>query len=540
MTVSSPDTGKWKISVRATPDFDNTSVYLLIHTRQVLKNVQASQVKAGAAIFFVDKKDLGEGISSITLFNQSRQPVCERLIFNRPREKFVIQANPGEAVYGPRKPVNIDLTTQNISGNPMEGNCSLSVFMLDSLQSVPGQSIISWLYLSSDLNGFIESPEYYFTNTDMKADDALDNLLLTQGWRRFKWNDVLENRKPNFEFLPEIEGPVVNGKIINKITGLPVPHSTAFLSVPGGDYAFSSATSNGQGNIRFAFKDVYKNNALVVQPAMLRDSIFRVDISNPYSEKISSNPIRTIQLSKNQANELLSRSISNQVENTYGMERKRRYTKNFSDSTSFYGRPDRIYYLDDYTRFQTMEEVLREYADDIRVRKEGDKFTFKVRNKLFGTYFDEEPLLLLDGMPIGDATKIIALDPFKIKKIEVVTHIYYVGSSVFEGIVNINSFSGEVGATQIDPNAMVLEYEGIQQQREFYSPRYASAEEQQSHMPDFRNVLYWAPRIATGPDGRSQVSFYSSDLRGRYAVVVQGLSGDGLPGRAVGYFEVKD
>ena len=175
------------------------------------------------------------------------------------------------------------------------------------------------------------------------------------------------------------------------------------------------------------------------------------------------------------------------------------------DTTSFYGKPDRYFNLDEFTRFQTMEEVLREYIDDVRVRKDGDKYNFKVRNKLFNTYFEEDPLILLDGIPISDASKIIALDPQKIKRIEVVTHNYYIGSSVFAGIVNVKSYSGEIGATQIDPNSLVVEFEGLQQQREFYSPQYSSSEAEESHIPDFRNVLYWAPQIITGSDGKSQI-----------------------------------
>ncbi len=88
--------------------------------------------------------------------------------------------------------------------------------------------------------------------------------------------------------------------------------------------------------------------------------------------------------------------------------------------------PTGIINLDEFTRFQTMEEVLREYIDDVRVRKDGDKFSFKVRNKLFNIYFEENPLILLDGIPISDASKIIALDPQKIKRIEVViTQVLY-------------------------------------------------------------------------------------------------------------------
>jgi hypothetical protein len=159
---------------------------------------------------------------------------------------------------------------------------------------------------------------------------------------------------------------------------------------------------------------------------------------------------------------------------------------------------------------------------------------------LFGTYFEEDPLILLDGIPIGDASKIVALDPLKIRRIEVVTHNCYVGSSVFEGVVNVKSYSGEIGATQIDPNALVVEFEGLQQQRVFYSPVYDSQVTRDSHMPDFRNVLNWTPQIQLDPAGTSRINFYSSDLKGKFAVVIQGISKDGLPARAVSFFEVTD
>ena len=540
MNIHSEAAGKIEILISATAEYDNTPVYLFSQTRQLIKNVQVSQIKDGAANFQVDKKDLGDGISSLTLFDQLRQPVCERLVFKRPVERLFIGAKLDQAIYNTRNPITLDLSTQDAAGRPLSGNCSVSVFMIDSLQPLTEQHIVSWLFLSSDLRGKIESPEYYLDNTDTTSDEALDNLLLTQGWRRFKWGDITENKKPSFEFLPEIEGPVVNAKIINKKTGLPVSASVAYLSIPGADYAFSSATSNTQGIVHFGFKDVYKNNAIVVQPALIKDSGYRVDISSPWSDKFSSGSIYTKILSRGLANELLNRSISNQVENTFSIDRKRQYAKSNSDTTSFYGRPDKEYYMDDYVRFQTMEELMREYVEDVRVRKEGEKFTFKVRNRLFGTYFEEDPLILLDGIPISDATKVIVLDPEKIKKIELVKFNYYFGSSAFAGIVNIKSYNGELGATQIDPNALVVEFEGLQQQREFYSPAYPSAKEKESHIPDFRNVLYWAPQINTGDDGRARVTFYTSDLKGKFALVVEGISAGGRPGSSVTLVDVRD
>ncbi|HEY2349723.1 MAG TPA: hypothetical protein VGH64_11930, partial [Puia sp.] len=540
MNVSEEETGKLKVVVHASADFNNTNIYIFSQTRQVIKNIQTGLIKEGETTFFINKSELGDGVSSITIFNQSRQPVCERLVFKRPVDRLTIQAKTDQLVYNSRKPIRIDLSTSHNNNLPLAGNFSMSVFMIDSLQHIPEQSVVTYLYLNSDLKGRIESPEYYFANSDKATDEALDNLLLTQGWRRFKWTDITDSKKPSFEFLPEIEGPVVNGKIINKLTGAPVASSGAWLSIPGDDYAFSSATSDAQGFIRFGFRDIYKNNAIVVQPALQKDSSNRIDIINSYSDKSPSLSIRPMTLSKSQESLLINRSISNQVENTYDIERKHQYFKTSQDTTSFYGKPDKQYNLDDFTRFQTMEEVLREYVEDIRVRKEGDKYSFKVRNRLFNTYFEEDPLILLDGIPISDASKIIALDPFKIKRIELVLYNYYTGSSVFSGIVNVKSFSGEIGATQIDPNSLVIEYDGLQQQREFYSPLYGSKEAEDNHMPDFRNVLYWAPQITTGSDGKSQLSFYSSDLKGKFAVVVQGITADGLPGKTVTQFEVTD
>jgi hypothetical protein len=538
MNISEEETGKLTVGVRATPEFNNTNVYLFTQTNQRIKNIQTKVITNGETSFQLDKKDLGDGISGITLFNNLRQPVCERLVFKRPLENLFIQAKTDQAVYDSRKPVQIELSTSDNNNLAVTGNCSLSVFMIDSLQHIPEQNIVSYLFLSSDLKGRIESPEYYFTNIDKKTDEALDNLLLTQGWRRFKWNDIFEFKKPFFEFLPEVEGPVVNGRIVNKSTGTPVASSGAYLSIPGNDFAFSSATSDAQGIVHFGFKDIYKNNAIVVQPAQQKDSNYRVDISNPFSDKFSSGYIRSLVLSGDQANALLNRSIGNQVENTYGTDKKHQFVVMNADTTSFYGKPDKLYNLDDYTRFQTMEEVLREYVEDVRIRKEGNKFIFKVRNRLFGTYFEEDPLILLDGIPVTDASKIVALDPLKVQKIEVVMHNYYIGSSRFEGIVNVKSYSGELGSTQIDPNSLVVEYEGLQQQREFYSPTYTSRDEQDSHLPDFRNVLYWDPEIRTGPNGKTHVSFYTSDLKGKFAVIIQGISAEGLPGRIATTFEV--
>jgi hypothetical protein len=186
-----------------------------------------------------------------------------------------------------RTPVNIDILTQT-NGQAKAANLSASVFMIDALQKIPGQNIVSYLYLNSDLKGNIESPAYYFEKTDKHTDSALDNLLLTQGWRRFKWEAVLMGKKPAFEFVPELEGQVATGKMINKKTGLAAVGTDAFCQHAGEDHTFNITTSDDSGMIRYSFRNVYKNNVIVMQPALKKDSDNRIDILNAWSDQYSS------------------------------------------------------------------------------------------------------------------------------------------------------------------------------------------------------------------------------------------------------------
>ena len=77
-------------------------------------------------------------------------------------------------------------------------------------------------------------------------------------------------------------------------------------------------------------------------------------------------------------------------------------------------------------------------------------------------------------------------------------------------------------------------------EREFYSPSYSLAIEKQSRLPDYRNVLYWAPQVITGKDGKAQFSFYTSDVARKFLVFIQGITPDGIPGKSILQFEVRD
>jgi hypothetical protein len=511
------------------------AVYMLVHSQNVLKDFRQNNLSNGEAVFIINKNKLADGISTITIFNDEKQPVCERLYFKKPAAKLKIKTNADLQQYGLRKPVHISLTATDNSTLPQAADMSVSVFMIDSLQSADYTDILSYLLLSSELKGKIKSPEYYFTSNDKDADEAADNLMLTQGWRRFNWQDVLQNKKPYFEFIPEYEGLVVDGNISNKFNNLPVQNINVTLTAPGENFQLSGAKSDAAGNLFFNVKKFYGTDNIIIQA----DSNYKVNIASSYSDKFSNQYFSSFKMPKEWKDQLLFRSINVQADNAYLInEKQHSYLYNAEDTSLFYGMPDKQYYLDDYTRFITMEEVMREYVAEVHVRKESEQFHFRAADFPTKTFFETDPLILLDGLPVTDASRIIAFDPLKIKRIDIVARKYYHGNMFANGIVSYATYQGDLADFPLNANEVVIKFDGLQREREFYSPQYDTEDKINNHLPDVRNVLYWLPTLKTNTDGKANFNFYTSDIPGKFACVIQGITPAGFAGSSIFTFDV--
>jgi hypothetical protein len=413
------------------------------------------------------------------------------------------------------------------------------VYRLDSLEPGAQNSILSYLWLSADLTGEVESPEYYFLHTDAKANEAADNLMLTQGWRRFRWEDVLKNRIPTLDFVPEVEGHVITGRISNKKSGLPAENVMAYLSAPGYRFELGTSVSNKAGLVSFDINHFYGKNEVVLLTDTRKDSAYRLDILSPFSEKVITRIPAAFRPSEALRQDLESRSLSMQVQNAYSGDSLQKFSfPRANDSTVFYGEPDKKYFLDEYTRFTTMEEVMREYVTGILVHRRQDRFYFRMMNDPYRQFFDDDPLILIDGVPVFDAGKIIAMDPLKVKKVELVNRKYFFGSLQASGILSYSTYNGDLEGFQLDPGALVLEYDGLQIQREFYSPVYETSAQKSIRVPDFRNLLYWSGDIRPDEQGKEHISFYTSDRPGKYLIFVQGINDQGRSGCLRKTFEV--
>jgi hypothetical protein len=535
-----------RLSVHIESNTTDPDAYVLIHNRQALNNTWHIALKNGAADILLEKNQQGDGISHITVFNSKRQPVCERLIFTYPAQHLDITAQADLQQYATRNKINISLAAKKEDQRVGSASMSMSVFRIDSLQTLNDVTINTYLLLSSDLKGNIESPGWYFTDVSAETTEAMDNLMLTHGWRKFAWENIMQGKSPLFSFVPEFSGHLVTGKIYDSKTGKPAIEIPTYLSVPGKGTQFYPSVSDSNGMVRFDIKNMTNSNEVVVQTNILKDSTYKIDLANPFSENYSSYKFSELSLPSVYAASLLSKSIGMQVQNIYSGKNIKQFRAVGLDSVAFFGVADATYYLDNYVRFVTLEEVLREYVLNIDVKRSGDQFQLPlvdlssqllIHNRL--DYFNANPLILLDGVPLFDISRFMKMDPRKIRKLEVVNRRYFWRGSYFPGILNWSTYTSNLSDLELDPNAIAIDYEGWQPERIFYTPIYDTEEKRSSHLPDFRNVLYWIPTIHTNETGAATANFYSSDVKGKYAVVVNGLSPDGRSGSTVSYFEVR-
>lgn len=514
------------------------TVYLLAHAHQKAAVATTLQVVNGRAVVLLKPDQLPEGVSHFTLFDAAQQPLCERLYFRRPRAEAALSVQLDKASYQTREAVRLQVAAPS---QPAAASASLSmaVYRLDSLNKTAPVSIGRYLALASELRGNVENPDYYFTAAAAEAAAAADNLMLTQGWSRFQWDDVLAPASKPLAFLPEPNGHVIRGQLTQPGTGKPRIGIPVYLSTPSRITRLQNSLSRPDGQVQFEMPRFYGPQELVLQTDAQLDTTSVLKLYNPFSERFAPLTTPSFQVQTSLQQDYTKRHLQAQVQHSFYGNLANRFVRPRPDTLAFYGRPDEVYLLDKYTRFPVLEEVLREYVPGVIVRIRKGDFHFQVVDKLNKSVFENNPLVLLDGVPVFNLNKMMKMNPLKIKKLEVVDSRYFHGPTAYEGIVSFTTYDGDLAGFELDPRVLVERYEGLQLQRQFYAPRYDTPQQKLSRLPDLRNLLYWNPEVRVGGSTPQDLTFYTGDQAGRYLVLVQGLSSAGEPSSQRVLLEVK-
>lgn len=337
------------------------------------------------------------------------------------------------------------------------------------------------------------------------------------------------NHKYDAEQYPkEYFGHLVTGTVLDKITGKVLSGVRVNLSVDGERFFFGSAESNVDGLILFDVGRPYGTKHLTIQLPDGRDSNAIVQLHNPFVTNLRHDFVGKDFFATGVKQALQQRVINHNLQKAFVQQISISYLlPHFNDSSLFYGKPDKTYYLDDYTRFNTMEEVLREYVVEIELRKQSQQYKFAVLDIPNKRSFDNNPLVLIDGVPATDINKVVAFDPLKVKRMDIVARRFFMGDQTFDGIVSIVTYNGDLGGYELDPQTLVVDYAGIPLIRQFDEVKYNSEGAFTSRLPDLRSLLYWNPQLMTKKGELTSFSFFTSDLLGDYVMVLKGVDENG-------------
>jgi TonB-dependent SusC/RagA subfamily outer membrane receptor len=502
--------------------------------------------------FDLEKKLFQTGVAIVTLFSAEGEPLCERLFFVQNNDPLRLQIQTDKPGYRKKEKVNLSLKTENTAGLPIDGHFSVAIINESEIPMDENneRNILTNLLLTSDLTGYVEEPNYYFTDTSRQTWNDLDVLMLTQGYRDFEWREVLSEEPKVLAFLPE-RGLEINGKITN-LSNKPISNGTVTM-VPSNGGSLLSSTSDDKGLFRFT-NLVFTDTAHLVLSAVNSKGSNWTKIT--YLNMNNDSPMVA-------ANFYVPQRTNNSSLSSY-IEKEKKDHDEYIKHIPFKGQMLKEVTVkavreDDHYRTQSLagagfaDQVM--HADEIQ--QIGGNLETSLNGRLRGVFFDQgfpflqssmkgagsgPMLLILDGQEIkfGLAFKIDDIPSTQIETIEV---LKYASESIYgmegaNGVLIITTKDGsekkDIAAVGVLPIAPM----GFYKARMFYSPKYDYANGNAT-VPEMRPTIYWNPEIKTDKDGKTSMEYFNAETTGIYKVIVEGIDKNGNIGRLVYRYKVE-
>ena len=161
-------------------------------------------------IFRIDSEALQAGVHQATVFDTQGRVYADRLFFVRrtETERPTLTFTAPKDECKPYEKIDLEI-------NGAEGNTPISLAVRDNYGSdalFDNGNIMTEMLLASEIKGFIPEPGWYFEEDDEQHRQALDLLMMTQGWRRFDLQDMAVKGKWELT-QPAEQAPIIMGKV---------------------------------------------------------------------------------------------------------------------------------------------------------------------------------------------------------------------------------------------------------------------------------------------------------------------------------------
>jgi len=337
--------------------------------------------------------------------------------------------------------------------------------------------------------------------------------------------------------LPELRGEMISGTIVSKNTASKVGNVTVALSVPGKSFGFKSVKTNASGKFIFNLDKAYYTPDIIIQVMDERRNDYTVSIDKPIDYDHSQLAFPSdINLKKNLKNAITERAIASQVENAYYGKKTDSITKE-NVNALFFDPLAKDYILDDFTRFPKLEETIVEIVKEMSFTKNDGKYAIHLRDIYAQVHTSEPSLVLVDGLLIQDINELFDYDTRNFYKVTIVPGGYYYGSNYFDGIVNFVTKNNDFVSKSKGDYMIKADVLRPLNKKTYYNQDY-SDKSKYERIPDYRYQLLWQPEL-TLSDAENGISFFTSDVSGKFEIVLEGFTEKGIPVSLSDVIEVK-
>jgi hypothetical protein len=463
----------------------------------------------------VHAADFPCGVMQLTVFDVDMSPVAERVVFinnEKAFSKIQLKHETVSLVKRARNEISIEIPDSLVT--------NLSVSVTDAgLGYDSSHNIYSDFLIAGDLKGTIPDAASFLGNP-VNANEHLDLLLLTHGWRRFNWESVVSGKFPVLKYPRDAGFLSIKGEI-HKNTHPDVEDSMALLLVTRDRkkqvlkltvnengkfeqnglffydsvqvvYRFNHAAKLGSG----AQISVYSDLLPALTPAKADEPSFAwMKVPDVVLEKEMNG-----NLIESHDNSIASSAMSYSV----------------SPKTDSIGRNSEsaAHYLSDNFVDLHFPVTLREN-----------------RNGADGRLTSYKPGVVVPRANVNvtlDGTY-VAMDDLKSISMKEVLFIKFLPRSGQKGLPTLAITSRQAldQANILDNKTGFAVITGYTPVREFYQTHYDNKIED-FQATDFRSTLYWNPKLRLDKSHRRMsFSFYNNDISNKFRIVVEGMNQDG-------------
>lgn len=490
-------------------------VFLRLQIRGVVYSIATGVLKKDLT-FKIPLTDVPRGIAEVTLFDENVAPIAERLVFVKQEQKLKIETQLNKNEFTTRDKANLKIKVTDENDQPTVAHLGISVYDAIYQNKLDAKNIQSHYLLSTQLKGNIYNPAYYFDEKNKDRKEALDLLLLTQGWRDYVWNE--SNLK---------EKDVVNSIIYDEIKGtvqLEKPNKKTLLndSNPKGLTVFAADDSKGKdlmmtdgdGFFTIGPKELKKGEGGYTYVKLMTPDKpkYQILIKDDSFEKINSArksktviyPLpEIVKINPQVVSPFIGRISINKLSEVVILSKKKQQV--FRDK--YIGKLDSLYRIN--YRTPDFYCPLTNYLNCPRC--------------IDGCHSADRLKPLEGGKYINTANyvSITRCRVYKNDDRDIITY-HYPNLTESELLNHLN----------------MKRIEGYYGKKIFYEAVYDEVTLQDS-TPDYRNTLFWKSDIITDKNGKAGVEFFCSDINSLFIGTIEGVSDAGLLGGENFEFKVR-